>query len=78
MIQDDSIKGLFYDCERKRFRVRLYHDKRVFWLSYHKAQGDAIATLERAKKMRSDMKPSSGPDPLLEPNTQNMLRVLTA
>ncbi len=79
MIQhDDTIKGLFYDCERKRFRVRLYHDKQVFWLSYHKEQEVAIDTLEKAKKLRTALEPCDGPDPLLEPTTKTMLQVLTA
>lgn len=49
-------KGLFYEEGRKRFRVRLYHEKRVFHLSYHYSYEEAIATLEAAKNVKRSYK----------------------
>lgn len=49
-------KGLFYEEGRGRFRVRLYHEKRVFHLSYHYSYEEAITTLEATKDIKLSYK----------------------
>ena len=41
--------GIWYEESRARYRVRLYRNREVTHLSYHKTQVDAEATLKSLK-----------------------------
>ena len=41
--------GIWYESSRNRYRVRLYRNREVTHLSYHKTQKDAELTLKSLK-----------------------------
>ena len=73
-----STRGLWFEEERNRWRVRLYKDKSVFWLSYHETEDEALDTMERAKGLRSKYKKLNTKAPVLEPSTKNLISNLRA
>lgn len=54
-------KGLFLEEGRKRYRVRLYHDKKVFHLSYHYQLEEALSTLEAVKEALREYRKTYSP-----------------
>ena len=46
----DNIRGLYYDKERKKWRLRLYKNGAPWHLSYHVSKEDAIDTYLALKK----------------------------
>lgn len=49
-------KGIYFERERQRFRVRLYLDQTVIWRTYHRRFEAAAHALEEAKLKRQIMK----------------------
>ncbi len=71
------MRGLFFDEERQRWRVRLYRDKEIFWLSYHRSEQEAINTLMEAKAARKAPQPVRlERAPIIEPTLPALLDYL--
>ncbi len=51
-------KGIYFEADRNRFRVRLYLRQRVIHRSYHRDLRDALEALRRAKARREALKTS--------------------
>lgn len=47
-------KGVFYDPERKRYRVRTYRHSKVVWCTYHHDYEAAIAAHDHATRARQN------------------------
>lgn len=47
-----QIRGLFYEQERKRYRVRLYYQQHMIWRSYHYDYEEALSALRNAQDLR--------------------------
>lgn len=69
-------KGLFYDEDRKRYRVRIYHNRREFFFGYFKDEAEAIEAWEEAREARRTAPPEVPSTPLLVPSTKNILESL--
>lgn len=50
-------KGIYYEHNRKRYRVRVYKFSRVTHCSYHKTLEAAEAALETALRRRDSVQP---------------------
>lgn len=51
-----ELKGLFFDPDRKRWRVRLYRGHRVVHLSYHRTEEAARAAHAKFAEDRPEVK----------------------
>lgn len=40
---NESIRGIWYEAQRERYRVRLYKGDRMIHLSYHRTKSEALA-----------------------------------
>lgn len=47
-------KGVFYDPDRRRYRVRTYRHSRVVWCTYHRDYEAAIAAHDHAVRARQN------------------------
>lgn len=45
-------RGLYYETNRCRWRVRLYYQQRLIWRSYHYDKEEALSTLSKARDFR--------------------------
>ena len=54
-------RGIFYERERKRFRVRLYRRSHVVWRSYHFQLDEALKALSSALEVQSAWTPTIEP-----------------
>ena len=68
--------GLWFEENRNRWRVRLYKNKKVFWLSYHDTEDEALSTLDRVKALRSRYRGLNTKGPVSEPSTHNLIQNL--
>lgn len=50
-------RGIWFEPERHRFRVRLYRRSHVIWLTYHTSLDEAIETLNSALEAQSAWQP---------------------
>jgi hypothetical protein len=44
-------RGIWYEETRERYRVRIYQNKRVFHLSYHRTLNEALNIYHRIKEL---------------------------
>lgn len=42
-------KGVYYEKNRKRYRIRLHYKQKIVWLTYHKRKHEALQTINIAK-----------------------------
>lgn len=49
-------KGIYFEADRNRFRVRLYLQQQVVHRSYHRDLRDAIDALRRARDEREELR----------------------
>lgn len=47
-------KGVFYDPERKRYRVRTYRHSKVVWCTYHRDHESALTAHGYATRARQN------------------------
>lgn len=55
---DSLPRGIYFEQERKRYRVRLYRRSHVVWRSYHFNLCEAIEALSSALEAQSSWQPS--------------------
>lgn len=56
-------RGLFYEAQRDRYRVRLYYRREILWHTYHSERAEAFQTLADAQKFRLEQARSLAKDP---------------
>lgn len=54
MVDNELPRGVYYEAARKRYRVRIYKNKRVVHLSYHKRLNDALNTWHEVQGAQPD------------------------
>lgn len=69
-----TLKGLWFEAARNRWRVRLYRNRTLFHLSYHASYEDALNALRNARRKRPTA-PSISDTPFAEkpPTTRNLI-----
>ncbi len=50
----DIPPGIWYDAPRKRWRVRLYRQASIVWLSYHATQPEALEAYSHALSVQEN------------------------
>jgi hypothetical protein len=44
-------RGVWFERNRNRYRVRIYKNKQVFHISYHRTLGEALSIFNRIKNL---------------------------
>lgn len=68
-------KGIFFEKERSRYRVRIHKFGLVIHRSYHKTLKAAETALDKAEKLRDGLQPSAPPPEVLLTD-ENLLDLL--
>jgi len=53
-------KGVFFDTERKRYRVRIYRHGRPVWCSYHYDYHEAMVAYHKAHSTKDEVMAQEG------------------
>ena len=57
-MNEELPRGIYFEQERSRYRVRLYRRSHVVWRSYHFHLDDALEALSSALEAQAAWKPS--------------------
>ena len=63
-------RGLYYEEDRRRWRVRLYYQQELIWRSYHYDEHEALRALRKAQDFRRRLVKAGQLQTLREPPKQ--------